>query len=101
MKPATDTYAMFDQSLPAMPESVTDEWLMEVYLKGQQSALTMLMKRYEREMYSYLRRIVGDAYLAEDVFPEHLCATSSETTYVRDRPIVPPLALHHRDKPGN
>lgn len=36
--------------------------------KGRKEALSELIRRYERELYSYLRRFVGDATLAEDIF---------------------------------
>lgn len=35
---------------------------------GDKSAFGLLLRRYEREMYGYLRRYLGDANLAEDVF---------------------------------
>jgi RNA polymerase sigma-70 factor, ECF subfamily len=35
---------------------------------GDRAAFEMLVQRYERELYSYLRRYIGDATLAEDAF---------------------------------
>jgi RNA polymerase sigma-70 factor, ECF subfamily len=50
-------------------EAQTDEQLIESYRHSGDSALfTMLVSRYERELYNYLRRFLGDAALAEDVF---------------------------------
>lgn len=49
-------------------DSLSDEWLMQAYLEGDESCFAVLIERYERELYSYLRRMTGDAALAEDVF---------------------------------
>ena len=46
----------------------SDEWLMQAYIEGNDSCLAILVHRYERELYSYLRRLLGDGGLAEDVF---------------------------------
>lgn len=56
-------------SRQAPPESLTDEELLLAYRKhGQQELLSTLIRRYERELYNYLRRFLGDAALAEDAF---------------------------------
>ena len=48
---------------------LTDEQLLLRYCKGgDRRAFDALVKRYEREIYSYLRRYLGDAEVAEDVF---------------------------------
>ena len=46
----------------------SDESLLEQYRCGIEQAFAELVFRYERELYSYLRKYVGDATLAEDVF---------------------------------
>src|ERR1051326_6570522 len=47
----------------------TDEELLLAHrLHGRREAFEMLVHRYEREIYSYLRRYLSDATLAEDVF---------------------------------
>jgi RNA polymerase sigma-70 factor (ECF subfamily) len=47
----------------------TDEVLVEVYRdRGERGAFDELVRRYERELYSYLRRFLGDAEAAEDAF---------------------------------
>ena len=58
-----------------MPESavsdtavVSDEKLIAEARTGNQGAFNSLVGRYEMELYGYLRRYVGDATLAEDVF---------------------------------
>ncbi|HTQ38368.1 MAG TPA: RNA polymerase sigma factor [Pirellulales bacterium] len=42
--------------------------LLEHRLRGSRRAFEELVQRYERELYSYLRRYLSDATLAEDVF---------------------------------
>ncbi len=47
----------------------TDEELLVSYRSsGSRAAFEGLVARYERELYSYLRRYLGDATLAEDAF---------------------------------
>src|SRR4051812_16596951 len=38
------------------------------FRRGQAEAFGLLVRRYERELYGYLRRYLGDSTLAEDVF---------------------------------
>lgn len=48
---------------------VADEQLLLDYQKsGEQELLSELVHRYERELFNYLRRFLGDASLAEDAF---------------------------------
>lgn len=59
------------QSLAQDDRSVemTDEQLLASYRKtGNRAQFTELMGRYQREIYSYLRRYIGSAELAEDAF---------------------------------
>lgn len=46
----------------------SDEELMKCFRRGQSEAFGLLVRRYERELYGYLRRYLADASLAEDVF---------------------------------
>lgn len=46
----------------------SDEDLVLRFGKGQEEAFGVLVQRYERELYGYLRRYLGDGSLAEDVF---------------------------------
>lgn len=49
--------------------AVADEQLLMDYrASGDEQLLGELVRRYERELYSYLRRFLGDAALAEDAF---------------------------------
>jgi RNA polymerase sigma-70 factor (ECF subfamily) len=48
---------------------LADEQLLIEYREtGARDLFAQLVKRYERELYSYLRRYLGDAEIAEDVF---------------------------------
>jgi RNA polymerase sigma-70 factor, ECF subfamily len=52
-----------------MGNKLTDEQIMARYKKeGCRDLFAQLVRRYERELYSYLRRYVGNAEMAEDVF---------------------------------
>jgi RNA polymerase sigma-70 factor (ECF subfamily) len=46
----------------------SDEDLLDRFRRGQSEAFGQLVRRYERELYGYLRRYLGDGTLAEDVF---------------------------------
>ncbi|WP_165221544.1 RNA polymerase sigma factor [Aquisphaera insulae] len=49
--------------------SMADEVLMSRYRdEGKESLFNELVRRYERELYRYLVRYIGDANLADDVF---------------------------------
>ena len=51
------------------PSSLSDEELLMGYReKGDANLFSELVHRYERELYSYLRRYLGDAEMAEDAF---------------------------------
>jgi RNA polymerase sigma-70 factor, ECF subfamily len=46
----------------------SDEELLDCFRRHQAEAFGVLVRRYERELYGYLRRYLGDPSLAEDVF---------------------------------
>src|SRR5436190_15470719 len=49
--------------------SQSDEELLMAYREASEASLFQeLVRRYERELYSYLRRYLGDAEMAEDAF---------------------------------
>jgi len=51
------------------PSSLSDEELLMGYRESSEASLFQeLVRRYERELYSYLRRYLGDAEMAEDAF---------------------------------
>lgn len=69
---------------------LSDEILMEAYLEGSEPALGLLIRRYERELFSYLRRIVLDPELAEDVFQNtFLQLHVKRALYQTGRPVRP------------
>jgi RNA polymerase sigma-70 factor, ECF subfamily len=54
---------------PTQPSSQSDEELLLGYREnGDANLFSELVHRYERELYSYLRRYLGDAEMAEDAF---------------------------------
>jgi len=53
-------------TIPQIPE--TDERLLTRLREGERDVFGPLVRRYERELYGYLRRYVGDDDLADDVF---------------------------------
>lgn len=51
------------------PTAVSDEQLLQSYREASDpTVFSELVSRYQRELYNYLRRFLGDATLAEDVF---------------------------------
>lgn len=46
----------------------SDEELLAGFRQGRRDAYSALVRRYERELYGYLRRYLGDEHLADDVF---------------------------------
>lgn len=57
------------QQRPSEFASLTDEDLLRSYRKsGDRPAFAELVRRYEGELFGYLRRYLGDSPLAEDTF---------------------------------
>jgi RNA polymerase sigma-70 factor, ECF subfamily len=57
------------RQLKAKESAVTDEQLLWEYRQtGDREVFAQLVYRYERELYNYLRRYLGSAEMAEDVF---------------------------------
>ncbi len=55
--------------LDAVGIGASDEQLFADFrLRGDRQAFTELVQRYQRELFSYLRRYLGDAALADDAF---------------------------------
>jgi RNA polymerase sigma-70 factor (ECF subfamily) len=50
------------------PPTCSDEDLLIRFQRGQRDAFGDLLRRYEGELFGYLRRYLGDAELAADVF---------------------------------
>ena len=49
-------------------EQCSDEELLARFREGQRDVFGTLVRRYQRELYGYLRRYLGDPNLADDVF---------------------------------
>ncbi|MFY0539817.1 sigma factor [Nannocystis pusilla] len=52
-----------------MPE-VPDEELVVALRDGELAAFDRLYVRYERRLYGYIRRIVGESAVADDLFQD-------------------------------
>jgi RNA polymerase sigma-70 factor, ECF subfamily len=58
-----------DPSANVALETQSDEWLLIAYKEqGDRDCLETLIRRYQVELYSFLRRYLGDDALAEDAF---------------------------------
>src|SRR4051812_28830724 len=51
-------------------EERTDEELLSAYRQGDRTSFTQLIARYQRELFHFLVRFLGDRAAAEDVFQE-------------------------------
>jgi len=51
-------------------EPITDEALLESYRHGNKGGFSQLVDRYQRELFHFLVRFLGDRAAAEDVFQE-------------------------------
>jgi RNA polymerase sigma-70 factor (ECF subfamily) len=68
----------------------SDEDLLARFRKGQKEAFGQLVRRYERELYGYLRRYLGDANLADDVFQNTFLQLYTKAgQYEPGRPVRP------------
>jgi RNA polymerase sigma-70 factor (ECF subfamily) len=64
-----DLFYNHDRQLRSKELSVTDEQLLLEYRQtGDRESFAQLVYRYERELYNYLRRYLGDRDLAQDAF---------------------------------
>lgn len=54
----------------AVREGKTDEQLLEAYRFGDKTSFKQLVERYQRELFHFLVRFLGDRAAAEDVFQE-------------------------------
>jgi RNA polymerase sigma-70 factor (ECF subfamily) len=68
----------------------SDEDLFARAQGGEEAAFAALVRRYERELYGYLRRYLGDATLADDVFQNtFLQLHLKKDQYEAGRPVRP------------
>jgi RNA polymerase sigma-70 factor, ECF subfamily len=76
--------------LPDILTSYSDEELMARFRKGHTDTFGVLLRRYERELFGYLRRYLGDSELAEDVFQNtFLQLYQKSSQYELGRPFRP------------
>ena len=77
----------------ALPDPLTacsDEDLLAHFRTGQTEAFGELVRRYERELYGYLRRYLGDGDLADDVFQNTFLQVYTKIgQYEAGRPVRP------------
>jgi RNA polymerase sigma-70 factor (ECF subfamily) len=57
-----------DDTAGALAAASDEELLARYHMGDDRQAFATLVQRYERELYSYLRRYLNDAEMAEDVF---------------------------------
>ncbi|MGE5612026.1 MAG: RNA polymerase sigma factor [Bacillota bacterium] len=55
---------------PLPGEPLTDEQLLDSYRRGNKAGFAQLVERYQRELFHFLVRFLGDRAAAEDVFQE-------------------------------
>ena len=68
----------------------SDEELLAAFRQGQREAFGLLVRRYEGELYGYLRRYLGDGDLAEDVFQNTFLQVFTKIRqYELGRPVRP------------
>jgi len=75
------------------PDSLTtctDEELLAQFCLGQTEAFGLLVHRYEKELYGYLQRYLGDKDLADDVFQNTFLQLYTKSgKYETGRPVRP------------
>src|SRR6516164_6569000 len=68
----------------------SDEELLSKFRRGHKEAFDVLVRRYERELYGYLRRYLGDSNLADDVFQNTFLQLYTKVgQYEPGRPVRP------------
>jgi RNA polymerase sigma-70 factor, ECF subfamily len=68
----------------------TDEQLIAAYQQGDRDSFQQLVGRYERELFHFLVRFLGDRAAAEDVFQE---------TFLQIHQSAPSFDIHRRFRP--
>lgn len=57
-------------TLAPQPGQLTDEELFASYRRGDRASFSILLERYQRELFHFLVRFLGDRASAEDIFQE-------------------------------
>lgn len=64
-----------------MKDARTDEALIAALRAGDVGAFDQLYPRYERRLYGYVRRMMGDASLADDLFQDIFLSVLKDRTF--------------------
>ena len=71
-------------------DRLSDEDLLSRFRRGQREVFGTLVRRYQRELYGYLRRYLGDPHLADDVFQTTFVQVFAKAAqYEAGRPVRP------------
>jgi RNA polymerase sigma-70 factor (ECF subfamily) len=62
--------ATIESTSDLVAQQRTDEQLLSAYREGDKSSFAQLVSRYQRELFHFLVRFLGDRAAAEDVFQE-------------------------------
>lgn len=93
VNPATPTVVLSPRDAVRSAEPLnlwSDEDLLLAFRRGQRDAFGELVRRYQRELYGYLRRYLGDDHLADDVFQNtFLQVYVKSNQYEAGRPVRP------------
>jgi len=86
-RPRTDSRGNVE---PDPLTSSSDEELLAAFRRGQREAFGVLVRRYQGELFGYLRRYLGDSNLAEDVFQNTFLQVYTKIgQYELGRPVRP------------
>jgi len=69
-RPAGPLSRVVEAAIPPPPGQSTDEELFAAYRKGDRTSFSQLLERYQRALFHFLVRFLGDRAAAEDVFQE-------------------------------
>jgi RNA polymerase sigma-70 factor (ECF subfamily) len=77
----------------AIPSDATDGELVRRLREGEAMALELMMKRYGRPIYGFIRRQVGDRGSAEDLYQETFLKVLTKIESCRDPEALKPWAF--------
>ena len=99
----TDDRAVKSAGFPGRPsDRMTDEeLLLEYRLTGSSAVFETLVKRYERELYNYLRRFLNNQVLAEDAFQATFMQVHLKCHLFDDRAEGAAVAVHGGHESGD
>ena len=62
-------------------KKLSDNDLLNVYLSGNENAVTVLVNRHRRRVFDYINMMVKDRDLADDIFQETLITPKTENFF--------------------